>query len=132
MATTHFVSEFDARSAQQSYYLLNALPLPGSKLLKRVWSLWALGRPGDRRAGRAEDDTALPDLDPCFGISGNCQAQTFDKMGTEATYPAETGAELSVDRWPPDLDVTPQGVESIGEPDIDIDDHGTRSYGPES
>ena len=52
-------------------------------------------------------------------------------MLAEAADRAKTSPELGIERRPADLHVPFQGVEPIGEPDIDVDDHGTRPDGPQ-
>src|SRR5271167_2976606 len=51
-------------------------------------------------------------------------------MLPETPNRAESRPELGIQRRPADLNVPFQGMEAVGEPDIDVDDHGTRSDGP--
>src|SRR3954468_17674369 len=53
-------------------------------------------------------------------------------MGSESSHPAESGAELGIKGGPADLDISCQGMQAVGQPDINVDYHAARPNGAES
>src|SRR4051794_16350582 len=53
-------------------------------------------------------------------------------MGSESSYPAKPGAELGIKGGPADLDVPREGMQAVGEPDVDVNYHAARPDGAES
>jgi hypothetical protein len=80
---------------------------------------------GDGRSGLAKNHTTFANFDPGFWICCDCKPKTLDKVCAEPPQPSKARAKLGIQSWPTDFDVFAEGVESIGEPYVDIDYHGT-------
>ena len=87
---------------------------------------------GDCRPGWPQNNATLANIDPRLGIGCRGDGQAFDEILPKAPDPADSGAKLGIKGRPADLDVPLQGMEAVCEPDIDIDDHGTRPNGAKS
>src|SRR4051812_35529427 len=53
-------------------------------------------------------------------------------MRPESSYPAESGAKLGIKSGPADIDIPREGMQAVGEPDVNVDHHAARPYGAES
>lgn len=98
----------------------------------RPSALWRGGRDaheplrlGDGWAGRPQDDATVADFHPGLRVSRDGEGQTFKEMLAEAAHCAEPGAKLGVKGRPTDFNVLFQSVETICQPDIHVDYHGS-------
>ena len=102
-------------------------------LLESVGGVGVYGRLNlrNRRARRAQNHATFGHFNSSLGISGHREGEAVDEVGAEPPKPTKSATKLGVEGRPADFHVSLEGMESIGEPDIDIDDHGPRPNGPE-
>src|SRR3954470_20375459 len=77
----------------------------------------------DSGTRRSQDYTALVNGNAGVGVRRHRQFKALYKVRSEFSDQAEPGPKLVVKGWPAYRDIGLQGVESVGEPDIHVDDH---------
>src|SRR5919206_1176466 len=60
-------------------------------------------------------------------IGRDSEFEAFDKVTSELTDQLEPGAELAIEGGPAHFDIPPDGMQSVREPDVDIDRHRARA-----
>ena len=78
-----------------------------------------------------EDEALVFDVDAGFGVDGEGELEGVEEGGLDLADEAEAGAELGVDGGPGDGGGFAEGVEAVGEPDVDVDGEGFGADGAE-